>query len=182
MLHWVPVGSFSAGRNICVHHVWLPERRDFTALPDVMWSTNCWLGIGYVQPSLTELNSPIRLDMSNAMEWAIPHLYNLVFSRSYAWWRFADQFHNYTSLPCSCCTLFSHVMLVFVSIPALWETFAFWMWSLGWINQQNITMHNIYWDLTRVKTSPGCVYTTLFQTNPGRTRVSSVYTTETNPG
>ena len=32
------------------------------------------------------------------------------------------------------------------------------------------------------KTNPGCVYTTLFQTSPGRTRVSSVYTTETNPG
>ena len=27
------------------------------------------------------------------------------------------------------------------------------------------------------QTNPGCVYTTLFQTNPGRTRVSSVYTT-----
>ena len=36
--------------------------------------------------------------------------------------------------------------------------------------------------LTFVKTNPGCVYTTLFQTNPGRTKVSSVYTTETNPG
>ena len=35
---------------------------------------------------------------------------------------------------------------------------------------------------TRVKTNPGCVYTTFFQTNPGRTQVSSVYTTETNPG
>ena len=34
--------------------------------------------------------------------------------------------------------------------------------------------------LTRVKTNPGCVYTTLFQTIPGRTWVSSVYTT--NPG
>ena len=30
---------------------------------------------------------------------------------------------------------------------------------------------------TWVKTNPGCVYTTLFQTNPGRTQVSSVYMT-----
>ena len=30
---------------------------------------------------------------------------------------------------------------------------------------------------TRVKTNPGCVYTTLFQTNLSRTRVSSDYTT-----
>ena len=30
---------------------------------------------------------------------------------------------------------------------------------------------------TQVKTNPGCVYTTIFQTNPGRTWVSSVYTT-----
>ena len=31
--------------------------------------------------------------------------------------------------------------------------------------------------LTRIKTNPGCVYTTLFQTNPSRTWVSSVYMT-----
>ena len=36
-------------------------------------------------------------------------------------WRFADQFHHHASLPCSVCTLFPHFMLVFFSIPVLWE-------------------------------------------------------------
>ena len=54
-------------------------------------------------------------------------------------------FHHQASLPCSFCTLFPHFMLVFFSIPVLWEHICILNVRLGGeTDQQNVIMHKAY--------------------------------------
>ena len=53
--------------------------------------------------------------------------------------------HDDILLPCSFCTLFPHFMLVFFSIPVLWEHICILNARLGGeTDQQNVIMHKAY--------------------------------------
>ena len=67
--------------------------------------------------------------------------------RPYAWWRFVDQLHHHASLPCSFSgTFFPHFMLIFFSIPVLWEHICILNVKLsGKTDQQNVIMHKAHW-------------------------------------
>ena len=114
----------------------------------IHWTKQC-AGSRFVQPKTKQLCTLILkfVELDNQLVLStMPRLKSTMkINMPYAWWRFADQFHHHASLPCSFCALFPHFMLVFFSIPVLWEHICILNVRLGGeTDQQNVIMHKSY--------------------------------------